>query len=198
MVPGVRRIGRLLLAVEAGLFVLALAAGAIQSLRVERRLPAIDLFASGSNAYIDGLLAQKDYDGAIQQLQMQLRMLPDDSASHEKLGVLLDEHGQPEEARAEFQELVRLRPDYAEGHYHLGISYQESGQPALAADSFAKAIRLQPEFPLAVNNLGVAMAQMGKLPQAEACFARAVELLPDYEDAQRNLKKVRELLRSQP
>jgi Flp pilus assembly protein TadD len=196
-VQRVRRTGKVLFVLGAGLFSLALTVGAIQSLLIERRLPAIDLFNSGSQAYIDGLLAQKDYDGAIQQLRMQLRMLSGDFTTHEKLGILLDERGRTDEARSEFQELVRLRPDYAEGHFHLGINYQGTEEWALAAASFAKAIRLKPEFPLAINSLGVAMAQMGKLREAEACFARAVEIAPDYGEAQSNLDKARRLLRRQ-
>lgn len=195
--PDVGRAGKFLFPLGVGLFGLALAAGMIQSLRAERRLPAIDLFVSGSRAYINGLLAQKNYDGAIEQMRMQLRMLPDDSATHEKLGFVLGRQGRHEEARTEFQKLVRLRPDYAEGYNDLGITYQESGEPALAATCFAKAIRLKPEFPLALNNLGVAMGRLGKLPEAEECFARAIELVPNYDEAQNNLDKARRMLQRQ-
>lgn len=190
----VGRTGKLLYAIGVGVFAVALVAGVIQSLRVERRVPAIDLFVSGSKTYINELLDRKDFDGAIRQLKMQTRYLPFDAATREDLGILLGNQARPEQARAQFEELVRLRPDYAEGYNLLGSTYLDTDQPALAARYFSEAVRLNPEFPLAFNSLGVAYARLGRLTEAEQCFAKAVELAPVNKDARINLDRARKEL----
>ena len=60
IVRSVHRTGKILFVLGVGLFTLAVAVGVIQSLRVERRLPAIDLFVSGSKEYINRLLAHEN------------------------------------------------------------------------------------------------------------------------------------------
>ena len=196
--PDTGQSGRLLYAIGVGLFAVALAAGVVQSLRVDGRLPAIDLVLNGSGAYINHLLARKDADGAIEQLEMQSRLVPPDADTHELLGKLLGSQGRPEEARAHFQELVRLRPGDAEGHCFLGNTYIDTKQPELAERCFTEAIRLNPQFAKAYNGLGVASAQLGDLAEAEKCFAKAVELAPSFQEAQTNLNHARQALRVSP
>jgi Flp pilus assembly protein TadD len=188
--------GRLLYAVGVGLFGVALVAGVIQSLRVEGRLPAVDLLMKGSGAYINLLITRKDDKGAIEQLQMQSRLVPPDAETHELLGKLLGDQGRPEEARIHFQELVRLRPEDAQGHWFLGSTYLDTNQPNLAASCFTEAIRLNPQYPQAFNSLGLASAQLGELAEAEKCFVKAVELSPTFTKAQINLNNVRQALRA--
>lgn len=192
------RTGRLVYAMVASLYAVAFLAGGIHSLRVERRLPEIDLIVSGPQDLIDTLVERRDYVGAINQLQMQTRLQPYNSAAREQLGSLLATQGRPAEARGEFQALVRLRSDYPEGYYYLGSAYLDSGQPALAARNFERAIQLKPEYPLAYNSLGVARVQLGELAQAEKCFAKAVELSLNYEEARTNLERARKDLRRRP
>jgi tetratricopeptide (TPR) repeat protein len=194
VVPSLTRSSRLLFAVAVGLFFVVMVAGTVQSVRVERGLPGIDLLASGSNQNVRRLLDEKDYDGAIEQLQMQSRLLPSDAATFEYLGSLLGSQSRPEEARAQFQELLRLRPDYAEGYNLLGSTYFDTRDFEMAASCFLKAIELRPKFPQAINNLGKALAQMGKLERAAECFARALELSPDFEEAKVNLDWTRRQL----
>jgi protein involved in temperature-dependent protein secretion len=75
----------------------------------------IDLIVSGPEDHINDLVTREDYDRAIKQLTMQVRLQPDNSAAREHLGNLLGAQMRLEEAQVQFQELVRLRPDYAEG-----------------------------------------------------------------------------------
>jgi tetratricopeptide (TPR) repeat protein len=192
------RNGRLLFAVGVGLFSVALVAGVIQSLRIDGRLPAIDLLANGSEAYIKLLLARKDYKGAIEQLEMQARIVPDDADTRELLGKLLGDQGHPEEARAHLEALVRLRPGDAEGYCLLGFTYLETNQLDLATRCFTEAIHLDPQFSKAFYGLGFASAKLGDVAEAEKCFAKAVELAPNFTEAQINLKKAREELRGSP
>ena len=185
--------GRLIYAIGVGLFGVALVAGVVQSLRVDKRLPAIDLLSNGSEAYINRLRAREDYDGVIEQLEMQARILPYDADTHERLGKLLGTQGRPEEARAHFQELVRLKPS-DEAYCLLGLTYLNTNEPASAARCFTEAIRLSPKSLKGFTGLGLASAQLGELAEAEKCFAKAIELAPNSQEAQHYLDKVRQEL----
>jgi tetratricopeptide (TPR) repeat protein len=197
-VSGFEKGGRLLCGMGATLFSLALAAGVVQSLRSDRRLPAVDLFASGAKTWIDRLISRQDYRNAIGQLELQTRLLPFDAPTREELGILLGNQSRPREARAQFEELVRLRPHEADGYYYVGSTYLDTNQPALAIPWFQQAVGLKPDFPLAHNQLGLALASIGKLHDAELCFARAVELSPDDADARSNLERARRELGGSP
>lgn len=183
--------GRLVSALGTALFVLTLVAGVYQSLRTERRLPAVDLFGHGAQRYIDDLVAQKDLDGAIEQLEMRRRMLPQDADTYEQLGNLWAIKGRPEQARLKFEELVRLRPEYARGYELLGSTFLDTNEPKSAGPCFAKAIEFDPKSASAYNGMGAAFASLGYMDDAEKCFAKAVELAPDLEGARINLERVR-------
>ncbi len=191
--PEIGRNNRLVYAIGVGLFGVALAAGIIQSLRTNGRLPAIDLVMNGSNAYVNRLLARDDSDKAIEQLQMQARILPYDADTHEQLGKLLRSQGRPEEALAHFQVVVRLRPK-DEAYCHLGLTYLNMNQPDLAARSFTEAIHLNPQSSQAYAGLAFAAAQLGEVAEAQKCFAKAAELAPDPSEA-KMLRKASEELR---
>lgn len=185
------QLGKIFYAIGASLFGLALIAGFVQSLRVDRRVPAVDLFGNGSKAYIDRLLAKQDYRRAMQQLELQSRLLPYDSTTHEELGILLGNQSRAKEARAHFEELVRLRPADAEGYFFLASTYLDTNQPALAVPIFEKALELKPDFAFAHNKLGIALAAQGDLVDAEKHFARAVELDPNDDEFRANLARAR-------
>jgi Flp pilus assembly protein TadD len=185
------RLGKILYAIGVSLFALALIAGFVQSLRVDKRAPAVDLFGNGSKAYISRLLARHDYRRAMQQLELQSRLLPYDAPTYEELGILLGNQSRPKEARVQFEALVRLRPDDAEGYFFLGSTYLDTNQPALATPILEKAILLKPDLALAHNKLGIALAAQGNLVEAEAHFARAVDLAPTNAEARANLNRAR-------
>jgi Flp pilus assembly protein TadD len=196
--PEIGQTKRLIYAIGVGLFAVAMVAGIIQSMRVNGRLPAVDLLMNGSEANIKRLLAQEDYEGAIKELEMKSRIPPADPNTHERLGKLLFRQGRPLEARPHFQELLRLKPKYAEGHCLLGFTHIELNEPVLAEDNFNKAIELNPEMPSGFYGLGVAWGQRGELAHAEKCFAKTAELEPNYPGAQMNLDRVRKELRLAP
>gem|GEM_PF-6111426 len=178
-------------ALSVGLFVMTLVAGVVQSLRVDRKLPAVNLFSEGAWNYIHDLLAHDDVDGAIAQLEMRKRIQPQDADTYEPLGSLLARSDRPQDARDNYEELVRLRPDYARGHHLLGTTYLNTNQPNLAARTFTRSIQLDPNSAPAYNGIGVILARQGQIAEAEKYFAKAVELDPNDEGARINLERAR-------
>lgn len=183
--------GRLVSALGTALFLLTLVAGVYQSLRTEQRLPAVDLFGYGGQRYIDSLVAHRDLDGAIEQLDMRRRLLPQDADTYEQLGNLWAIKGRLDLARTNFKDLVRLRPEYARGYELLGSTFLDTNEPKSAGPCFAKAIELDPKSASAYNGMGAAFASLGYMDDAEKCFTKAVELAPDLEGARINLERVR-------
>jgi protein O-GlcNAc transferase len=186
---------RLVYTLGAGLFFTVLIAGVVESLRVERQLPAVDLFGHGAQRYIDNLVEHKDVDGAIEQLVMRTRMSPFEADTYEQLGGLWAIKGDPQMARAQFEQLVRLRPRYARGYELLGSTFLETQEPKSAAAYFERAIEFDPESASSYNGMGIALASLGHLPEAEKRFAKAVELQPNLGGAKINLERVRSELK---
>jgi tetratricopeptide (TPR) repeat protein len=189
---------RSVLAIAAGVLALGMAVGVLQSLRIEHQLPIVDVIGAGSREYIDLLVARHDDDAAIEQLQLQARLLPYDAPTFEQLGNLLNRQNRLDEARLAYESVLRIRPDSAEAYYYIGDMDLKAGRPFVAAKAFQEAIRFRPDFPAALNSLGVAFAYQGKLREAEENFARAVELRPDYAEARTNLETARKQLKSAP
>lgn len=182
---------RVVFALGVGVFALALAAGVVQSLRVEHRLPAPGLLIYGAAEHVETLLAQGDYAGAVRQLRLYTAVATD-RLPHDELGNILLRLGP--EARAGFEEALRSEPDYANGHYQLGLVYLTEENLESAATHLEQAARLRPDFAEGHNTLGVVLTKQGKLAEAAAHFRQAVMLQPDYSDALENLVQVSQAL----
>ena len=158
--PSVGQTGRLLLAVGAGLFGVALLAGIIESMRVDRRLPAIDMIGNGSEAFIEHLVDRKDYDAAIKELEMQTRIPPPNAAAHERLGKLLLRTDRPQEAAHHFNEAIKLDPYFPTAYNGLGLALVQLGELAPAEKCFTKAVELLPNDINAQSNLDQARKEL--------------------------------------
>ena len=136
--------GRLLYAVGVGLFGVALAAGVVESVRFNGRMPAIDLLMHGSDAYIHLLIHRKDFVQAIDQLEMQGRMVPPDAEARCLLGSVYMHTNEPELAADCFGEATRLDPRSFKAFAGLGLASGQLGKLAEAEKCFARAAELAP------------------------------------------------------
>jgi tetratricopeptide (TPR) repeat protein len=73
-----------------------------------------------------------------------IRLEPNDSGRHHRLGDLLLQQGKPAEAAIEYTEVIRLRPNEHDGYYALGSAYAFGGQWTKAAAAFERAAELSP------------------------------------------------------
>jgi Flp pilus assembly protein TadD len=106
---------------------------------------------------------------------------------HWKLGTLMLERGQLNEATAHLQKTVLLRPDDAEARYHLSSALEQRRQMDEAIRQLEAAIRLKPDYADAHNKLGTLLVARGQVNEAIAHFQNAVALQPDDAGAQKYL-----------
>jgi tetratricopeptide (TPR) repeat protein len=111
------------------------------------------------------------------------------ASEHLDTGLDYLEQGEPEQARAEFEEAIRLDPGYALAHYNLGRIYYQQGELDRAEAAFKEAIENDPELAAAHTNLGVVYADQGRYAEAIAEYETAIELDPDDGMAHYNLAR---------
>jgi tetratricopeptide (TPR) repeat protein len=104
-----------------------------------------------------------------------------------RLGSLLLERGQVNEAIAHFQKALVLQPDDAGDHNNLGSALFKIGQVDEAIGHYQEALRLEPDYALVHYNFGVALVQKGQIDEAIGQYQEALRLEPDHADAHNNL-----------
>jgi protein O-mannosyl-transferase len=109
---------------------------------------------------------------------------PDSSVAHNNLGTVLMEHGQLEEAKAQFQSVLALDPDHALAHYNLGGVLRQQGEVEQAIAQFQRSVEIAPGYAKAQLNLGELQAGRGQLDEAISHFQSALALQPDDAEAQ--------------
>jgi Flp pilus assembly protein TadD len=112
---------------------------------------------------------------------------PDDSVSHNNLGMAFAQAGQLPEAMKEFEETIRLDPKHASAHNNLSYFLNRLGRTQEAIQQAELALRINPKSPDAHNNLGNALAEMGRKQEAIEQYRTALQLKPNYADAHNNL-----------
>jgi tetratricopeptide (TPR) repeat protein len=106
---------------------------------------------------------------------------------HVKLGGLLVQRGQINEAIAHCQKALALQPDNAGSHVILGDARFNQGQTDQAIDQYQEALRLKPDLAEAHNGLGVALDKQGRTDEAVRHLQEAIRLIPDHANARYNL-----------
>ncbi len=84
------------------------------------------------------LIAQGEYGGASEQLQLLLKADPEDAEALRKLGLLHFELKDWPKAVEVFEALHKLRPEQDQGAYYLGSALEEQGQSEEAIRAFSK------------------------------------------------------------
>jgi tetratricopeptide (TPR) repeat protein len=108
-----------------------------------------------------------------------------------KLGNVLVEQGQVEQAMAVYQHLIQVDPAYAAQAYHkLGDVLNQQQHWAEAVLAYRQAIALNPDFSWSHNNLGDALIQLEQWQEAAAAFERAIALNPGFHWSHYNLGEV--------
>jgi tetratricopeptide (TPR) repeat protein len=168
--------------------VLALAVAAVHRLAGRR-----GLFVLGLAVPVFGVATfqrNADYQSALSMWRDTVVKAPGNARAHNNLGNLLDDAGQIEEARREYEAALALQPDYASAHTNLAglLIRQGRGEEIVARDR--EAVRAGPQSAVAHAQLGNTLALLGRWADAQAEFEAVLRLAPEDAMAHNNLGNV--------
>ncbi len=182
---------------------------------------------SPSTHYFAGqiLERQKDLLGAIHQYQKAVEADPAMARAYNRLAILHEQLGRPNEAQKVLKEGIEKNPESAILRNNFGYFSLQRGDFVAAEEQFQAALGLSPNFHQARMNLGIALARTKRfdesvrefgrvvLPemayynvavvcldmesyiQAEWALRHAVEINPQFEEARNGLPHVAQLAR---
>ncbi len=120
---------------------------------------------------------------------------PESKIAHYNFGLMLEEEGKVEHAKAEYEHAIRINPHHIEARYNLGNVFLAQGDLAKATAEYEYAIGIQPgrtksNLEAYINshiNLGAVLTQQGRPDKAMAYYEKALEIDPNNTIAMSNL-----------
>ena len=105
---------------------------------------------------------------------------PADASAHYNLGLIYQQRGQREEAKASFRRSIEIDPGEIDAHYQLGRIAREEGRLAEAIGHFDPVVSRFPEHSQseAWREIGWTYFQAGQYEDARAAFERFIEKRP--------------------
>jgi tetratricopeptide (TPR) repeat protein len=159
-----------------------------------------DLGTSSRNARKDAakhgewgreLMVLGDLEGAITQMEVSLRLNPDNAGMHVTLGQALRKTGDKEKALEQFRSAVRLKPKDSLARALVGRMLLERGEPGAAVEELRAAVQLDSKSSYAHYNYGAALEVEGNLPQALDEYDRVLKLDRRDSQAQEAISRVK-------
>jgi Tfp pilus assembly protein PilF len=137
----------------------------------------------------NALVEKGDFDSAIQQYLVALRINPNDSNTHYNFGVALFRKGYLDAAIQEYKIALRIAPNYFDAHLNMGVALINKGDLDVAIHEFQEALRIRPYHIDAHYNLGITLAKKGDLEAAIQEFQNVLRMNPNDTFAQKNLER---------
>lgn len=137
---------------------------------------------SNTHADIEGIKAAL-IQGRMQQVEQAcvklLQSSPDDEKALTVLGVLLQQHGQPQLAVAVYEYLLDRQPGRV-GHWgNLGNALREAGRAGDAEQAYLTALKLAPDDAMTQGNLGLLYKERADYARARTYLVAAARRHPD-------------------
>ena len=107
-----------------------------------------------------------------------------------KLGVLLQDRNEFEEAIKCYFKAIAVNPSLSEAYYNIAVAYQKQGLFAEATAYYRQVIEMDPKHEKAFVNLGILLKERGEYEEAANYLERALEIRPDYDIAYYNLGNI--------
>ncbi len=126
------------------------------------------------------------YDEALEVLERQRRLRPDDPGVLADIGRCLSGLGRYAEAEPMLRRALESL-DSALTRYALGLVLDRTGRRGEAIAEYRRTLDHNPNHLGALNNLGVALAAQGRMDEATRHFERLAAVDPDDADAHANL-----------
>jgi tetratricopeptide (TPR) repeat protein len=105
---------------------------------------------------------------------------PADASAHYNLGLIYQQRGQLEEAKASFIRAIEIDAEETDAHYQLGRIAREEGRLPEAINHFDAVVSRNPEHSLseAWREIGWTYFQAGQYDDARTAFERFIEKRP--------------------
>jgi len=103
---------------------------------------------------------------------------PESKIAHFNFGLILDEEGKVEQAKAEYEHAIRIDPNYFDVRTNLGIIFANQGNLDRARNEFEHEIRINPNHIEARYNLGNVFLAQGDIVKATAEYEYAIGIQP--------------------
>jgi len=142
---------------------------------------------------------------------------PADASAHYNLGLIYQQRGQREEAKASFTRAIEIDPEETDAHYQLGRISREEGRLADAINHFDAVVSRNPEHSLSEvwREIGHAYFQAAQYEDARVAFERFIAKRPSdaegryrygltlhqlgrYDDAATEMRACIEAVRTSP
>lgn len=114
------------------------------------------------------------YDKAIQQVQAEIRLKPNDGDARYRYGMLLFRKGKRNAATAEFRRAAEIDPVNAKAHDSLGYMLEYSGHPDEALSHYRLAAQFDPELKLARFHYGSLLVKKHRLREGIAEMEKSI------------------------
>jgi tetratricopeptide (TPR) repeat protein len=135
---------------------------------------------------------------AMQLYKQVLKMDPQVSIAHEKLGLAAEGSGNFWLAKQELQAALSLNPADSNCNVHLGTVYQSLSEPAKARAEFLKALNVDPKNTLALFHLANICAAQNQTAEAIRTYQKLVVINPSMPAAHNNLAMTFAMQRDYP
>ena len=105
---------------------------------------------------------------------------PADASAHYNLGLIYQQRGQRDEAKASFTRAIEIDPEETDAHYQLGRIAREEGRLAEAIGHFDASVSRNPEHSLSEvwREIGWTYFQAGQYEDSRAAFERFIDKRP--------------------
>ena len=105
---------------------------------------------------------------------------PADASAHYNLGLIYQQRGQYEDAKASFRRAIEIDPDETDAHYQLGRIAREEGRLGEAINHFDAVVRRNPEHSQSEiwREIGHAYSQADQHLDARVAFEQFLEKRP--------------------
>ncbi|WGS48507.1 tetratricopeptide repeat protein [Paraburkholderia sp. D15] len=142
---------------------------------------------------IDTSIAQKNWQGALTQLDTRIAANPRDAQAKFKRATVLAHLNRDDDAIAAFTELTQLYPELPEPYNNLAALYAKQGRYVEARAALETATRVNPGYGLAYENLGDLYLRM-----ANESYKRAQSLGKVSATTTQRLADIQKIVAPQP
>ncbi len=138
-----------------------------------------DTLALGRHAKGYVALWLRRFDEAIAEMDLALRLEPNDAASHSIRALILAWSGDPDEAVRSAETALRHDPLRSLGLFNAGLAYFEAGSYDAALTTLQRGAVRRPDFAPMFAYLAGTLARVGRHEEAKQAVERALEINPD-------------------